>query len=399
MNKLIQKATEALRIQKFTEQTIRMSYLNYRKPFATEMEGDIFSREHVSAYTTRKYGTDIMEADKNALTKKQRRIRHAFHVLSEFYETGIIVSTSMKCTRIQQLLPPAEDKLLQQYLEFRQIQGDAASTLDNKHRTIHDYLTAVPIANTDKEEVLSYLEQLGGRVSNTSAAVKMMILKGFLSYCLQERILKEDFCILFLKRKKYEGLGIPSAFTPTELQVLISFMERSNAPNRKRNYAMAVLMMTYGFRAADILKMELSDINWEASAVTVMQSKTGNVLTLDLTPDSGNALLEYLLEERPKSANPRIFLKRSGQPITSASTISTVISTSFIDSGIEIGSRRHGSHSLRHSLAAALLENDTGIFEISRILGHTNVDTSRIYLKIDMKRLRMCGLEVPGNES
>jgi len=46
-------------------------------------------------------------------------------------------------------------------------------------------------------------------------------------------------------------------------------MKNLDTPNHKRNYAMAVLMASYGFRASDILKMELADINWEISTIIV----------------------------------------------------------------------------------------------------------------------------------
>lgn len=144
--------------------------------------------------------------------------------------------------------------------------------------------------------------------------------------------------------------------------------------------------------------MELSDVNWTDSSITIRQSKTGTLLYRKLTPTAGNSLTSYLLGERPESQCGRVFLKHDGRAIGSASTISGIISGAFINSGVRVGGRHHGSHCLRHSLATAMLRNGTGIFEISRMIGHTRADTSRIYAKVDIESLRLCGLEVPCHE-
>ena len=96
-----------------------------------------------------------------------------------------------------------------------------------------------------------------------------------------------------------------------------------------------------------------------------------------------------------KSTSQNIFLKVNGSEINSSVTISTMIFTAFINSGININGRKHGSHSLRHSLASNMLSNDTSIMEISKTLGHSSVDTTKIYSKVDINHLRLCELDVP----
>lgn len=54
-----------------------------------------------------------------------------------------------------------------------------------------------------------------------------------------------------------------------------------------------------------------------------------------------------------------------------------------------------GPHAMRHSLASALLEDNVPLPVISEILGHTDSRTTGVYLKIDVKQLKNCALEVP----
>ena len=51
-------------------------------------------------------------------------------------------------------------------------------------------------------------------------------------------------------------------------------------------------------------------------------------------------------------------------------------------------------HSLRHSLASLLLEHDTPLSTISDILGHVDTNSTAIYLKVDIKKLKECPLDL-----
>lgn len=52
-------------------------------------------------------------------------------------------------------------------------------------------------------------------------------------------------------------------------------------------------------------------------------------------------------------------------------------------------------HSLRHTAASRMLEHDTPLVVISDILGHSDTDSTALYLKVDIKRLCKCPLDEP----
>jgi site-specific recombinase XerD len=54
--------------------------------------------------------------------------------------------------------------------------------------------------------------------------------------------------------------------------------------------------------------------------------------------------------------------------------------------------KRRGMHSLRHTVASVLLENDTPLSVISDIIGHPDTNSTAVYLKVDMNRLAECPL-------
>ena len=55
--------------------------------------------------------------------------------------------------------------------------------------------------------------------------------------------------------------------------------------------------------------------------------------------------------------------------------------------------KKRGMHSLRHTMASMLLEKDTPLSTISDILGHIDTDSTAVYLKVDIKKLKECSLD------
>jgi site-specific recombinase XerD len=57
--------------------------------------------------------------------------------------------------------------------------------------------------------------------------------------------------------------------------------------------------------------------------------------------------------------------------------------------------KKHGAHSLRHSLATNMLKKNVSLPVISTVLGHQTTETTKIYLKVDSNNLRSCTLKMP----
>jgi site-specific recombinase XerD len=57
--------------------------------------------------------------------------------------------------------------------------------------------------------------------------------------------------------------------------------------------------------------------------------------------------------------------------------------------------KKHGPHSLRHSLATNMLKQNVAIPIISTILGHQSTEATKTYIRVDIPKLRLCSLPVP----
>ncbi|GAB2541441.1 tyrosine-type recombinase/integrase [Gracilibacillus alcaliphilus] len=395
---LIDNACNCLEKQLFTKSSI---YINYRwhwnrfiKSIYFETE---FNLQSINNYLIHKCGRNLLLEDPSVLPVKEYRIRHAFHSLIYYFNYQSMPGTSMEGSSIRKKLSNFDKICLDSYMEHIKELEYSPNSQRYAYNTVHTFLTTCSLLDISDGLLLQYFYSLSD-LSKQTVKSKLKVLKRFLVYCNKKEYIYSDYSPLFPSNKHRNHTEIPSVYTPEEIFQLLDYIRYSGGINPKRNYAIALLIALYGFRAGDIWNMKISDIDWESETICIVQSKTKQLLTHKFNGYSGNALTDYLLNKRSAFTSEKVFLKADGSELGSAVTISTMISNAFISSGININGRKHGSHSLRHSLASNMLSNDTGIMEISKTLGHASVDTTRIYSKVDFNHLRLCELEVPTYE-
>jgi len=139
-------------------------------------------------------------------------------------------------------------------------------------------------------------------------------------------------------------------------------------------------------RVGDIRTLKLDQLHWEDSTIEVTQSKTGTPLRLPLTSEVGEALIDYLKSARPQTAHREVFLK-ANPPFDPFKGNNLHTSSLLAPAGRNtISDRTKTRHpSLRHTLATRLLEKGTPLTTIAEILGHTSLESTRIYAKANVE--------------
>ncbi len=161
-----------------------------------------------------------------------------------------------------------------------------------------------------------------------------------------------------------------------------------------RDAAMILLGMSTGIRACDIIRLRFSDIDWQSETISWRQSKTGHLVCVPLIPSVGNAIIRYLTEERPPAPNDFVFVRSLApfKPLSCHSSCYVMVKRTLEKARICKNGRIFGMHLLRHNAASAMVENEVPIETIAAILGHSNPDTTGIYITTDEKRLKECVL-------
>jgi integrase len=162
-----------------------------------------------------------------------------------------------------------------------------------------------------------------------------------------------------------------------------------------RDAAITLLALTTGLRACDIVGLRLGDIDWRGRTIGIVQQKTGNPLRLPLPAPVVGKLADYVLGERPASADDHVFL-RAVAPHTRLSghaSVHRVTAATFRKAGV--AEPKAGTRFLRHNAASRLLRAGVALPTISAVLGHAREESTNLYMSVDRDRLVECVLPVP----
>ena len=165
-----------------------------------------------------------------------------------------------------------------------------------------------------------------------------------------------------------------------------------------RDCAILVLLLLTGLRAVDIVSLKLYEVDWTNETIHFIQKKTNAPLVLPLVPAIGNAVSRYILQERPKSESPYVFLSSLApySPLQGHSNCYAIVRSAFRQAGIRLGGELKGTRLLRHHVASKMLRSGVAIQTISLTLGHVNPNSADVYLTTDDMTLRECALPLTG---
>src|SRR6267142_1868214 len=248
------------------------------------------------------------------------------------------------------------------------------------------------IQTVDLSEFISTRDHLQPK----SVARVVSDLRCFLRFLTMRGILQQDFSAQLPKIRSPRDATIPSVWDQELIVRLLGAVDRSSAKG-KRDYAILLLACRLGLRAGDIRTLKLDNLRWAESTIEITQAKTSTPLTLPLTSEVGEALIDYLKSGRPQVAYREVFLKLNPpfNAFGDNDNLHHIIKYWRQLAGITFRSpQKQGLHSLRHTLATRLLEKGTPLPTIAEILGHTSLESTRIYAKADVEALRSVALDL-----
>lgn len=254
---------------------------------------------------------------------------------------------------------------------------------------INLYVQNVSISNLSEENICHFFTSL----ENIRPYIYTPI-KNFLLYLYRSNLVEIDLTQRLSAYKVPRPEKLPSVYSSDEIHKMELTIEK-NSRLGKRNYAMFLLASRLGLRGSDIRNLLFSSIDWDNNKIYLTQNKTSQQIELPLLKIIGEAIIDYIQHGRPVSDSKCIFLNQKGNGPVSLIRFSKIISTVITQTGIDIKSRHHGSHCLRHSLAVNLLKTGTALPVISGVLGHVSSESTMSYLKIDITGLLKCSLDVP----
>jgi len=238
--------------------------------------------------------------------------------------------------------------------------------------------------------LIKFISSYSKNSTSTIAAV-ISILRNYITFLYQENYTKDDISGCLPKVRVMRDAFIPSVWKQDDVRKLLGIIDRKN-PTGKRDYAIILLVVRLGLRVGDIRSLKMADLNWDRKLLSIVTQKTGQPLKLPLLDDVGWAIIDYLKNGRPRTISDYLFIRHNApyNGFSDGNSLDKMLSGYMNKAGIVMRGQKHGLHSLRSTLASLMLEKDTPLPVISEALGHQNINTTSIYIKVDMKGLRNC---------
>jgi integrase/recombinase XerD len=260
-------------------------------------------------------------------------------------------------------------------------------------RSLESYLNRVGVAELNELSpgILSAFVTDRGQKWGKSAMIGLCAsLRVFLRYAHRERLISRALSGSIQTPKRYRLATIPRSISWADVQRMLEAVDRRSA-NGKRDYAILLLLVTYGLRSREVAALTFDDVDWQGEKLRVPERKAGHSTAYPLSPVVGEAIVDYLKNGRPKTEERHVFIRASAPfRACGASCISIRASHYLRKAGIAVP--RPGSHTLRHTCVQRLVDAQFSLKAIGDYVGHRSPDSTMIYAKVDVEALREMAL-------
>jgi integrase/recombinase XerD len=253
------------------------------------------------------------------------------------------------------------------------------------------------LVNITIRDVDSYLMVRAASRRRTSVRLYATNLRSFLRFLYISGRVILDLSPVVIGPTLYTFESIPLALRSDEVRKVLETTRKDRSQKGLRDYAILILLSSYGLRAGEVTALRLSDVDWQRDVLRIQHSKNGGSSELPLLPTVGNAILDYLQQGRPKTDAREIFIGHRApyRRYPNGSSLYRFVRNRIKAAGIKPQSRL-GSHAFRHARAVSMLRAAVPIKEIGDLFGHRSANATAVYLKLATEDLRDVALEVPG---
>jgi len=298
--------------------------------------------------------------------------------------------------------PTRGQLLVRKYRDhLEQVRGLAEKTMAHHATTVSEFLTFLGY-DTDPRvlrrlaisQLDTFLATISPRVCRESLQHVVAHLRSFLRFLVGRSAIPDGLQREIDTPRVYRGERLPRSLPWETVESFLAAIDRST-PMGRRDYAIFLLITTYGLRTSEVAALRLDDIEWRSGRLRVPRPKTKTPIVLPLTKEVGAAIADYLRRDRPGLPYREVFLRvRAPAGMLKPTAVTEAFQAWTRRSGLPIPYQ--GPHCLRHSLAVHLLRRGTSIKTIGDLLGHRSSEATCVYLRLAVDDLRDVALEVPG---
>ena len=271
-----------------------------------------------------------------------------------------------------------------------------ASVLGYRHHLerFEAYLRRIGVATVQElsPAILSgfVIDRAGAGLAKSTVRNDAGALRVFLRYLHREGVLASDLSDAVGWPQVYRLSSIPRSISWEEVNRVLAGVDRRTVAGR-RDYAILLLLVTYGLRGREVAALTLDDIDWKRERLAIPERKAGHSTAFPLSAVVGEAILDYLQHGRPAATDRHVFFRAVAprRPV-GAAAVSSLARHYLLAAGVAVA--RPGSHTLRHSAVQRLVDANFDLKTIGDFVGHRSARSTEVYAKVAVEALREVAL-------
>jgi site-specific recombinase XerD len=290
-------------------------------------------------------------------------------------------------------------RLLDEYAAFqRDHRGITEHRLDvHRHHVamllaVHETRsTRSTIARLTPSDVHAFVTSRAAALGRSERKSMCAALRSFFRFLLLRGYVTRDLasCVPVIPSFKLDRL--PRVIAREDIDRILAVVDRST-PVGRRDYAIMLLLASYGVRAGQICALRLDDLDWRRRTIRIRAAKGGRDTVLPLLVPVGEALIAYLRKDRPAVRHREVFLRVRAPLEPLGGSLSPQIRPYARKAGV---APPYNAHAWRHACATRMLGAGEQLKTIRDVLGHRSIESTFIYTKVDVGMLRYAALDWP----
>ncbi len=240
----------------------------------------------------------------------------------------------------------------------------------------------IDLCELDKNSLRGWFyERLKKGTSQRSNARALSSLKSFLIF-LKKKKISINPEISNIKSPNFKE-SLPRPLDISHIERIIAFQEEKKKEwIKKRNISVFLMMWGYGLRISEVLNLKISDIGF--NDFLIIKGKGNTERSIPILKDLKDYIFK-MIKDMPKSFNKYgyIFLGVRGKKLNPIIIQRELIKLRSITALPD----NTTPHSLRHTFATQLLENDVDLRTIQELLGHKSLSSTQKYTAVNLKNI------------
>ncbi len=255
-----------------------------------------------------------------------------------------------------------KESLVNRYLAHISAKGYSHNTIQNRKWILQEFLRDFDIP--DRDSVYKFIEK--ERWNKNSKAQIVYVLRAFGEWIVKEYNINFDVPSSLQQPKR-----VPTYLSNDEIVKL------RNACKKIRDKAIIDMLLFTGIKPSELYNLDINSINLKSGRMDITE-KGKNKRKLPIDKILKNTLQSYVQWREVHTHSNALFISNRGTRLSKIEIYAT-IKRRAKNAGID---KKISPHTLRHTFAVLLMQNQTDISTMQKLLGHKNPKTTSIYARL-----------------